>query len=138
MSSLNAFPWFHDTDDWQLIKSDRPYGGSKYQIDLISTELNRRALREPSPSIRHFTVDPGLVHTAFSLPLLGPFLHKISPMAYYVVCLAGIIIDVDVELTLLGSSFGFRGSHHYHLGWGSIGCARRTRFPSKRPHLHQS
>lgn len=85
MSSLEANPAHYDTEDWQLTKSLHSYEGSKYQMDLIGAELNRQALRQTSPSVRHFVVHPGVVYTAIDAVLLGTFFHRMKHLIFYLV-----------------------------------------------------
>ncbi|KZV71402.1 NAD(P)-binding protein [Peniophora sp. CONT] len=82
MSSLEAFPQFFDVDDWQLVKTQEPYQGSKYENDLIGAELNRRALLAHTP-VRHIIVHPGVVHTSIDLLLISAFLHHLKHIAFW-------------------------------------------------------
>jgi hypothetical protein len=67
MSSYIAEVHTYDADDWQLVNSSDPYGGSKFHMDLIRAELSRRA--GPSAPVRHFTVEPGGVDSSISAAL---------------------------------------------------------------------
>ncbi|ETW84523.1 hypothetical protein HETIRDRAFT_312795 [Heterobasidion irregulare TC 32-1] len=89
MSSLEANPVHYDTEDWQLTKSLHSYEGSKYQMDLIGAELNRRALRQTPPSVRHFVVHPGVVYTAIDAVLLGAFFHRMKHLIFYLARFVG-------------------------------------------------
>ncbi|KAI0052591.1 hypothetical protein FA95DRAFT_1553254 [Auriscalpium vulgare] len=82
-SSLESRADKYDSEDWQLAKTLFPYEGSKYQMDIIRAELDRRALRSPSPTVRHFTFHPGVVSTSIDQVLLGPFLHKVKLLVFY-------------------------------------------------------
>ena len=48
MSSLKSHVDAYDADDWQLVLSEWPYEGTKFQTDLVCAELARRA--KPSPT----------------------------------------------------------------------------------------
>ena len=89
MSSLDAEPTFNPADDWQLTKTMHSYQASKFQIELIATELERRTLEAqetgrassmselvaPHGEIHHFVVSPGVTATNMSsllnIPLPG-------------------------------------------------------------------
>ncbi|KAH9991659.1 hypothetical protein BJV74DRAFT_836115 [Russula compacta] len=81
MSSLAAHASAYDADDWQLVDSSTPYEGTKFQMDLISAELSRRA--GPSAPIRHFTVHPGVVNSSIDAALVGGFLSRIKVIVFY-------------------------------------------------------
>ena len=83
MSSHAAHASAYDTDDWQLVDSSTPYEGTKFQMNLISAELSRRA--GPSAAIRHFTVHPGVVNSSIDAALIGEFLSKIKVIVFYLV-----------------------------------------------------
>ncbi|KAG5650015.1 hypothetical protein H0H81_001080 [Sphagnurus paluster] len=84
MSSLEASPAFFDPDDWQLKSSAHSYECTKYQIDLISTHLDRRALQTPLPRrIRHFVTEPGVCSTNVANALVGPLLDFCKLITFY-------------------------------------------------------
>ncbi|KAJ6510290.1 hypothetical protein C8R47DRAFT_1097447 [Mycena vitilis] len=87
-SSLEASPKFYDNADWQLIKTDHSYESVKYQIDLIGTILDRRALRDSSSTkgIRHFVSHPGVCSTKISTNLVtyGGFLDTLKIVVFYI------------------------------------------------------
>ncbi|KAF8211610.1 hypothetical protein K438DRAFT_1664401 [Mycena galopus ATCC 62051] len=87
-SSLEASPRCYDNADWQLMKTDHSYESVKYQIDLISTTLDRYALRDPSSTkrIRHFVSHPGVASTKISTNLVafGGFLDTVKVFVFYV------------------------------------------------------
>jgi 3-keto steroid reductase len=95
MSSLQALARFHNRDDWQLVKSKNSYEASKYQIELISTQLDRIALQSPKESkeARHFILDPGVTNTNFSAKLLNFFTALAQIAIFYLVCVIGIDAD---------------------------------------------
>ena len=80
MSSLDAEPEFDPKDDWQLTKTMHSYQASKFQIELVATELERRTLEAqetgrassmselvaPHGEIHHFVVSPGVTATNMS------------------------------------------------------------------------
>ncbi|KAJ3827802.1 3-keto sterol reductase [Lentinula raphanica] len=75
----------YDAEDWQLKETHDPYGSSKYQVELLSVELDRRALHEPNASkrLRHFTAHPGVTHTNIDLNLISPMLHYLKHFVFY-------------------------------------------------------
>jgi len=83
MSSNAAHAGAYDADDWQLVRSARPYEGTKFQVDLIRAELSRR-LGSSAP-IRHFTVHPGMVASSIDAALVGSFMSQIKVIAFYLV-----------------------------------------------------
>lgn len=89
MSSLEASPSLYDPDDWQLIKTEHSYESSKYQIDLIATNFDRRALEqisgEAAVKVRHVVVQPGIVSTNIDNALTGSFLNFFKLLAFYIV-----------------------------------------------------
>ncbi|KAF7330838.1 hypothetical protein MVEN_02423100 [Mycena venus] len=86
-SSLEASPKFYDSADWQLTKTDHSYESVKYQIDLISSILDRRALQDSSSTkrIRHFVSHPGVASTKISTNLVafGGFLDTVKVWVFY-------------------------------------------------------
>ncbi|KAI0035642.1 hypothetical protein K488DRAFT_18021, partial [Vararia minispora EC-137] len=82
-SSLEALPEYFDPDDWQLVKTVDPYHASKYHMDLIGAELNRRALQDRPQKIRHILVEPGVVHTSIDLMLINTFLHHLKHISFW-------------------------------------------------------
>ena len=83
MSSLDAEPAFDPTDDWQLTKTYHSYQASKFQIELIASELEKRTIEAqetgraaslgktvaPRGEIHHLIVSPGIISTNMSLLL---------------------------------------------------------------------
>ncbi|KAF9464278.1 hypothetical protein BDZ94DRAFT_1162332 [Collybia nuda] len=86
MSSLEASPTFYEPEDWQLKKTEHSYESCKYQIDLIASQLDRVALRDPNgkPRIRHFVTQPGVCSTNVSRALAGPFLDMLKVILFYI------------------------------------------------------
>ena len=86
MSSLEASPAFYNNEDWQLKESAHAYEGTKYQIDLLCTLLDRRALHssELHPT-RHFVTHPGVCATNVSNALVGPFMDIFKVLSFYIV-----------------------------------------------------
>ncbi|KAI9448559.1 NAD(P)-binding protein [Lactarius indigo] len=66
-----------------LVKSDRPYEGTKFQTDLVCAELARRAGSSPTASVRHITVHPGVVYSLIDAALIGSFLAKFKWLIFY-------------------------------------------------------
>jgi 3-keto steroid reductase len=88
MSSMEALPGFFEwEDDIQLIKTAHSYQGSKYQIDLLATELDRRnlELNGDAPPIRHLITEPGMVTTNIQTSLVGPVLDFLKEIIFYIV-----------------------------------------------------
>lgn len=85
MSSLEAFPNFYLKSDYQLLTSDHSYEGSKYQMDLLATQLCRGS---KDAKVRHFVVQPGVCSTNISAALVGAFLQYVKIILFYVVFLS--------------------------------------------------
>ncbi|KAM5530912.1 hypothetical protein V8D89_015444, partial [Ganoderma adspersum] len=80
MSSLDSEPVFDPKDDWQLTKTHHSYQASKYQIDLIASELEKRTVEAqetgrastleetvaPHGEIHHIIISPGITSTNMS------------------------------------------------------------------------
>jgi len=89
-SSLEASPDFYDSEDWQLTKTGHSYECSKYQIDIIVTNLDRMALNsnEGKP-IRHFVSEPGVCSTSIALALASGIFDYIKLFLFYFARLCG-------------------------------------------------
>ncbi|CDO76590.1 hypothetical protein BN946_scf184868.g4 [Trametes cinnabarina] len=86
MSSLDAEPTFDPKDDWQLTKTLHSYNASKFQIELICAELEKRTreaaagrapstmseLVAPHGEVHHYVVSPGITSTNMSALLNIP------------------------------------------------------------------
>ncbi|KAI9061931.1 hypothetical protein FKP32DRAFT_1612868 [Trametes sanguinea] len=85
MSSLDAEPTFDLDEDWQLTKTLHSYNASKFQIELICAELERRTLEAeagrapampelvaPHGEVHHYVVSPGITSTNMSALLNIP------------------------------------------------------------------
>ncbi|KAH9059315.1 NAD(P)-binding protein [Lactarius vividus] len=83
MSSLETRAEVFDADDWQFVKNDRPYEGTKFQTDLVCAELARRAGSSPTPAVRHITVHPGVVYSLIDAALIGSFSAKFKWVIFY-------------------------------------------------------
>ena len=99
-SSLGASPKFYDSEDWQLTKTKYSYEDSKYQIDIIGTNLDRIALNsnEGKP-IRHFVSEPGICSTPISRALATGIVDYIKHLMFYVVSPPFLYIFFLVILT---------------------------------------
>ena len=108
MSSLQALARYYDKDDLQLIKTGSAYEGSKYQIELISSQLDRVALQAPKESkkIRHFITDPGVTYTNFSAKLLNFATAIVQLVLSYVVCMECVGAEFFADMSLLHHRFG--------------------------------
>ncbi|KAH7930053.1 NAD(P)-binding protein [Leucogyrophana mollusca] len=87
MSSHEANPQFYNPNDWQLLQSEHSYECSKYQMDMISLQLDRRALQSQTvaaPVIRHITVLPGVAGTNIASALLGRLSALGMYMSFYI------------------------------------------------------
>lgn len=87
-SSLAASSY--ESEDWQLIKTEQSYGGSKYQIDLMATHLDfraRKVLNENPAShpVRHFISEPGICSTNIGAALAAPGSKLIEICLIYIV-----------------------------------------------------
>ena len=101
-SSLEASPKFYDSEDWQLTKTEHSYESSKYQIDIIATNLDRIALNsnERKP-IRHFVSEPGVCSTSISLALASGIRDYIKTLLFYFVsspCVFLLVILTKIRL----------------------------------------
>ena len=85
-----------DPSDWQLLDSDKPYEGSKYETDLLvgyfESQQQKRLLeyaseqeREKALRIRHLLVHPGVASTNIIGTSLGKILVVLMDMAFYIV-----------------------------------------------------
>ncbi|KAI0698879.1 hypothetical protein BC835DRAFT_1268627 [Cytidiella melzeri] len=85
-SSLEGQPCWYDHEDWQLLKTDHAYEGSKYEIDLVASELQRRSLRsdEGGKVVRHFIVHPGVVWSNMSNEMIWSFLNVAIGIVFYI------------------------------------------------------
>ncbi|KAH9024502.1 NAD(P)-binding protein [Lactarius pseudohatsudake] len=83
VSSLETRAEVFDADDWQLVKSDRPYEGTKFQTDLVCAELARRAGSSPTAAVRHIAVHPGVVYSLIDAALIGSFSAKVKWVVFY-------------------------------------------------------
>lgn len=76
MSSLVAAPYFDPVDDWQLTKTLHSYESSKFQIDLIASELERLGTEAKenatTASLPDFVSTNGAVHHLISSPGVVP------------------------------------------------------------------
>ena len=87
MSSLEGQPCWYDHDDWQLVKTDHSYEGTKYQIDLIASRLNQRSFASGGESsvVRHFLVHPGIVHSNMTKGMVYVFFDTLKVILFYIV-----------------------------------------------------
>ncbi|KAI3616529.1 3-keto sterol reductase [Moniliophthora roreri] len=91
-SSLKALRTY-EPEDWQLKRTQDPYGSSKYQTELIATHLDRIALHEQNTTqkkvVRHFISHPGVCHTNIDLNLIFPVLHYVKWLVFHITRLLG-------------------------------------------------
>lgn len=90
-SSIEASPKFYESEDWQLTKTEHSYESSKYQIDIIATNLDRKALSRElnngEKPIRHFISEPGVCSTSISQALASGILDYFKILLFYFVSL---------------------------------------------------
>ena len=111
-SSLEASPKFYDSEDWQLTKTEHSYECSKYQIDIIATNLDRIALKSnEEKSIRHFVSEPGVCSTSISQALASGIRDYIKTLSFYFVSSPCIFFFCHTN-EKLGSSIWFTTSFH--------------------------
>ena len=86
MSSLESRADAYDADDWQLVQSQQPYEGTKFQTDLVCAELARRAGPSPTAAVRYITVHPGVVDSAIDAAISsGSFSTLFKTIIFYLV-----------------------------------------------------
>ena len=131
MSSLTAHEDIsYDPTDWQLVDSSQPYEGSKFQIDLISAELSRRA--GPSSPVRHFTVHPGVVFSSIDAALVGSFTSQIK----FILCVIPIPPFLSSPFFHQCFEFPFAGARPFRRPGGLALCTTTSRpgmVPLSRP-----
>ncbi|KAF8803954.1 3-keto sterol reductase [Phlegmacium glaucopus] len=89
-SSLEASPKSYESEDWQLTKTENSYQLSKYQIDIIATNLDRIALSSSEGKrIRHLVSEPGVCSTSISRALVTGVLDYIKTLLFYFARLCG-------------------------------------------------
>jgi 3-keto steroid reductase len=86
-SSLEGQPHFYSRDDWQLLKTRHAYEGSKYEIDLVASELERRSLQPDGEGhiVRHIIVHPGVVWSEMSNEMIWHFMNFAIGLVFYLV-----------------------------------------------------
>ncbi|KIL00464.1 hypothetical protein PAXRUDRAFT_821662 [Paxillus rubicundulus Ve08.2h10] len=92
VSSHESSSEFYDPRDWQLVKSRHSYECSKYQMNQISLHLDRRATHsqvDGKPTVRHFTVLPGVAGTNIASALLGTISSMCMFVTFYIARLLG-------------------------------------------------
>ncbi|PIL26432.1 hypothetical protein GSI_12190 [Ganoderma sinense ZZ0214-1] len=105
MSSLDSEPVFDPKDDWQLTKTYHSYQASKFQIDLIASELEKRTVEAleagrvssmeetvaPHGEIHHLIVSPGIISTNMSslLNIWIPGYQYLMAVAFWLVRFLG-------------------------------------------------
>ncbi|KAF8845589.1 NAD(P)-binding protein [Paxillus ammoniavirescens] len=92
VSSHESSSEFYDPKDWQLVKSRHSYECSKYQMNQISLHLDREATRnqvDGKPTVRHFTVLPGVAGTNIASALLGTISSMCMFVTFYIARLLG-------------------------------------------------
>jgi len=76
-------------EDWQLVETNNPYEGSKYQTDLVASQLEKQALQleeqtnQPA-KIRHVTTHPGCASTGIVGDMVPPILLPLMAISFYI------------------------------------------------------
>ena len=81
---------FYRPDDWQLVETDHSYEASKYQTELIASQLENQALRLEEQTnlpakVRHVLIHPGCASTGIADSLVHPFLVYFMHLTFYFV-----------------------------------------------------
>ena len=80
-----------DFDDWQLVKTKRPYETSKYQISLVAKTLDIASASSGKP-VRHFVTHPGVTGTNIMSEYLGAVREFLMILAFYIVCRLSVLV----------------------------------------------
>ena len=88
-SSLEAVH-FYRPEDWQLVETSHPYESSKYQIDLVASQLEKQALQMEEQTnrpakVRHVMVHPGCASTGIVGDMVPPILLPLMTYSFYIV-----------------------------------------------------
>ncbi|KAF9779562.1 3-keto sterol reductase [Thelephora terrestris] len=86
-SSLEA-THFYRPEDWQLVTTDHSYESSKYQVDLLASQLEIQALRLEEQTnrpakVRHLIIHPGVASTGIVDSFLHPILVHLMGLSFY-------------------------------------------------------
>jgi 3-keto steroid reductase len=88
-SSIEASHEYYGQEDWQLIKAEYSYGASKYQIELIATQLDSYAINELPQStgvkVRHVITQPGVNSTGMSSRYINFLANFAMEIIFYLV-----------------------------------------------------
>jgi len=81
---------FYRPEDWQLIETDHSYEASKYQTELIASQLENQALRLEEQTnrpaqVRHVLIHPGCASTGIAENLVHPILTYLMDIVFYMV-----------------------------------------------------
>jgi 3-keto steroid reductase len=84
---------FYRPDDWQLVETDHSYEASKYQTELIASQLENQALRLEGQTnlpakVRHVLIHPGCASTGIADNLVHPVLVYFMHLTFYFVSLS--------------------------------------------------
>lgn len=67
--------------------TEHSYESSKYQIDMIATHLDRRAIESgKAGKARHIVTQHGVANTNISAALINAFLEIFKILSFYMVC----------------------------------------------------
>jgi len=78
MTSLEA-THFYRPEDWQLLETDHSYEASKYQIELLASQLEKQSFQSEEQTnqrakVRHVLIHPGIASTGIAEHLAPPIL----------------------------------------------------------------
>jgi hypothetical protein len=74
-----------DLTDLQCVRTAKSYEISKRQIDVLSTDLDRRLRETGSGEGRSIVCDPAVTATEIYRPQLGVVLYQLMMLAFYMV-----------------------------------------------------
>ncbi|KAF9645056.1 hypothetical protein BDM02DRAFT_3120885 [Thelephora ganbajun] len=79
---------FYRPEDWQLVETNHSYEASKYQIDLVASQLEKQALRLEEQTnrpakVRHVLIHPGCASTGIADNMLYPIMIYLMNLAFY-------------------------------------------------------
>ena len=81
---------FYRPEDWQLVETDHSYEASKYQTELVASQLENQALRSEEQTnrpakVRHLLIHPGCASTGIADNLVHPILIYLMNVAFCLV-----------------------------------------------------
>ena len=81
---------FYRPHDWQPVETDHSYEASKYQIELLATQLEERALRSEEQTdrpakVRHVLIHPGVASSGIAVHLVSPIIASLMGLGLLIV-----------------------------------------------------